>query len=169
MQDLYLEEAFAYYDKHINRTERFDLLEAYHLPVPGSVPPIDWELFGAIMTGSKGTPGYGADLENYEVKSAIEGNSFEYQYHLHGGLTKLEEDIVVQHIFISYSRDYLNVTVRIVPGQVLAAIFEAWRPKLLENYTGENPRQRFRRSISFGTVKKEGVVVMEIKHGQRVV
>lgn len=43
--------AYAYFANHINRKERFDLLRSYSLPVAGSVHPIDWELFGAILTG----------------------------------------------------------------------------------------------------------------------
>jgi len=127
MQQLNINDAYQYYSEHINRAERFELLEEHQLPVAGSVPSIDWELFGSILTGSKGTPGYGADLENYEVKSATEGNSFEYQYHLHGGISKLEEDMQVDHIFISYSSNYRDVTVRLVKGEALAAEFESWR------------------------------------------
>ena len=104
MRQLNIKDAYQYYFKHINRIERFKLLEAHQLPVAGSVPSIDWELFGSILTGSQGTLGYGADLENYEVKSATEGSSFEYQYHLNTGTSKLDEDMRVDHIFISYSK-----------------------------------------------------------------
>ena len=148
MQQLNIKDAYEYYSEHINRTERFELLEEHQLPVVGSVPSIDWELFGSILTGSKGTPGYGTDLENYEVKSATEGSSFEYQYHLHGGISKLNEDMKVDHIFISYSKDYKHVTVRLVKGATLATEFESWRAGLLENYSGEDPRQRYRKSIA---------------------
>ena len=165
MQQLNISDAYQYYSKHINRTERFELLEEHQLPVAGSVPSIDWELFGSILTGSKGTPGYGADLENYEVKSATEGNSFEYQYHLHGGIAKLEEDMKVDHIFISYSSNYIDVTVRLVKGEDLAAEFESWRAGLLENYSGEAPRQRYRKSIAFGLIQELGQVIVQIEDG----
>ena len=165
MQQLNIKDAYQYYFKHINRTERFKLLEAHQLPVAGSVPSIDWELFGSILTGSQGTPGYGADLENYEVKSATEGSSFEYQYHLHGGISKLEEDMKVDHIFISYSSNYRNVMVRLVKGEALAAEFESWRTGLLENYSGEAPRQRYRKSIAFGLIKELGQIVVQIEDG----
>ena len=154
MQQLNIKDAYQYYSEHINRTKRFELLEEHQLSVAGSVPSIDWELFGSILTGSKGTPGYGADLENYEVKSATEGSSFEYQYHLHGGISKLDEDMKVDHIFISYSKDYRHVTVRLVKGKDLATEFESWRKGLLENYSGESPRQRYRKSIAFGLIQE---------------
>lgn len=70
--------AYNYYDKHINRQERFKLLEEYNLSIAGSIPNIDWELFGAILTGDKGRRGYGADLSLHEIKSAVLRNSFEY-------------------------------------------------------------------------------------------
>lgn len=165
MQQLNIKDAYQYYFKHINRIERFKLLEAHQLPVAGSVPSIDWELFGSILTGSKGTPGYGADLENYEVKSATEGNSFEYQYHLHGGIAKLEEDMKVDHIFISYSSNYIDVTVRLVKGEDLAAEFESWRTGLIENYSGESPKQRYRKSIAFGLIQELGQVIVQIEDG----
>ena len=162
---LYIEDAYHYYARHINRIERFELLEAHRLPVAGSVPPIDWELFGSILTGAQGMPGYGADLENYEIKSAVEGNSFEYQYHLHGGLSKLDEDMKINHVFISYSRNYKRVTVCLMNGKDLAPTFESWRAGLLANYSGENPRQRYRKSISAGLVKQYGQMVMQIEEG----
>ena len=165
MQQLNINDAYQYYSKHINRTERFELLEEHQLPVAGSVPSIDWELFGSILTGSKGTPGYGADLENYEVKSATEGSSFEYQYHLHGGISKLDEDMKVEHIFISYSKDYEHVTVRLVKGEDLATEFESWRAGLLENYSGETPRQRYRKSIAFGLIQELGQIIVQIEDG----
>ena len=165
MEQLNIKDAYQYYSKHINRTERFELLEEHQLPVAGSVPSIDWELFGSILTGSKGTPGYGADLENYEVKSATEGSSFEYQYHLHGGIAKLEEDMKVDHIFISYSSNYIDVTVRLVKGEDLAAEFESWRTGLIENYSGESPKQRYRKSIAFGLIQELGQIVVQIEDG----
>ena len=165
MQQLNISDAYQYYSKHINRTERFELLDAHQLPVAGSVSPVDWVLFGSILTGSKGTPGYGADLENYEVKSATEGSSFEYQYHLHGGISKLDEDMKVEHIFISYSKDYKHVTVRLVKGKDLATKFESWRTGLIENYSGEDPNQRYRKSIALGEIERLGQIVLQIEGG----
>jgi len=76
---LYIAEAFAYYAKHINREERFRLLREHNLRVAGSIHPIDWELFGSILTGDQGRQGYGSDLNEHEVKSAAIGSSFEHQ------------------------------------------------------------------------------------------
>ena len=162
------QEDFEYYAKHINRTERFNLLRLFNFSIAGSIPNVDWELFGAILTNNQKKHGYGTDLEYYEIKSAVIGNSFEYQYHLHGGESKLNEDIQTNHIFISYASNYQDIIVRLVLGQQLATIFEGWREGLIQNYTGINPRQRYRKSISYTTITKLGLIIMQIGDGQLI-
>jgi hypothetical protein len=73
-------------------------LREYNIRIPGSISPQLWELFGAILTGDRGTGRYGADLNNYEVKSSIDGNSFEYQYHLKTGQGKLLNRSAIAHL-----------------------------------------------------------------------
>lgn len=168
MTDFSFQEAFDYYNQHINRQERFRLLKEHKFSITGSIASIDWELFGAILTGDSGKLGYGSDLGSYEIKSATGTGSFEYQYHLRGGLTKLKEDMVVDHIFISYAPDYATVTVRLVQGIALEPFFQKWEPELIVNYSGNNPRQRFWRSIAYGTVVKLGAIIMRIEDSQLV-
>lgn len=163
MPDFYFQEAFEYYDQHINRQERFRLLKEHNFSIIGSIPSIDWELFGSILTGDSGKLGYGSDLGHYEIKSAKDKGSFEYQYHLNNGREKLKEDMSVDHIFISYSADYADVTVRLVKGITLAPYFQKWEPELIANYSGTNRRQRFRKSIAHGTVIEIGAAIMEIR------
>ncbi len=163
-----IDAAFAYYAEHIHRQTRFDLLEEHHFAIAGSIPSIDWELFGAILTGDDRKTGYGSDLKDHEVKSAVEGSSFEYQYHRHGGLAKLDEDKAVDHVFVSYARNYKRVTVRLVDRAQLSPIFESWRDGLILNYQGTAPRQRYRKSIPYGTVTQKGEVVLLIKNSQLV-
>lgn len=165
---LHLDGAYAYYQEHILNEDRFRRLEAHGLSVAGSVAPIDWELFGAILTRDTASAGYGSDLTRHEVKSAVQGNSFEYQYHLNGGMQKLEEDMVVRHVYISYSRTYRDVTVRTIEGAALRDTFEGWRAGLVDNYEREQPRQRYRKSVSYGTVVRLGRIEMEIRDGRRV-
>ncbi len=163
-----VQEAYDYYKQHIYRESRFALLKEYNLPISGSVPSRDWELFGAILTGDKGKRGYGCDLSSHEVKSAVAGGSFEYQYHLRGGLEKLDEDKTVGHIFVSYSPDYKDVTVRFVSGTNLADTFEGWRDGLVKNYSGEIRKQRYRKSIGFAAVVASGKIIMQIRDGKLV-
>jgi len=161
-------EAHAYYKKFIYNEEKQRLFKKHNLPIPGSVPSCDWELFGAILTGDDHKERYGSDLQNHEIKSSIYGASFEYQYHLNGGKKKLLDDMKVDHVFFSYSPDYRNVEVRVVKGAVLKSKFKSWMPGLEANYKGPNRKQRYRRSIPFGTVKKEGVLIMKLEQGELV-
>ncbi len=78
MTELRQQEAYEFYRKYIYNEELINLLREYNIRIPGSISPQLWELFGAILTGDRGTGSYGADLTNYDVKSSTEGNSFEY-------------------------------------------------------------------------------------------
>lgn len=165
--------AYDLYQNYIYDSQRIALLEDYNLKIPGSVPSVVWELFGAILTGKKGAGLIGADLVGWEVKSAVESGSYEYQYHLKTGEAKLLEDCHVNHLFISYSRDYKNVTVHVIPGHELAdKYFNSWLPEYRENYNESVPstqrRQRFRKSINFSYVRNNGTRVMEIKDNKLV-
>ena len=49
---------------------------------PRMVMSEDWEIFASILLKAVGTTDRsGPDLGDYEVKSAVDGGSFEYQYH----------------------------------------------------------------------------------------
>ncbi|MGZ0656006.1 hypothetical protein ACWPKS_10420 [Coraliomargarita sp. W4R72] len=163
--------AFEFYRSYIYDAPFIELLKKYNMKVAGSVPPVKWELFGALLTGSKGAGGIGADLVGWEVKSAIEGGQYEYQYHLRTGLNKLVEDCRVSHLFCSYDRSYLNVTVRALHGSILASqYFDAWKPRYLKNYDenaeSKSRLQRFRRAVNHSFVKKHGELILEIKDGE---
>lgn len=168
MSVFHIKDAYGFYKKFIFNEELQKLLNDYLLHVAGSVPSVNWELFGAILTGDKGKKGYGSDLKSHEIKSAIDGGSFEYQYHLRGGQKKLMEDMEVKHLFISYSRDYKDVDVRILPGEKLKETLETWLPKLIDNYKGPNRKQRYRKNVSLGFVKKNGILIMQIRKGEFV-
>lgn len=161
-----LEAALEFYRAFINNSSHQAILKELGFPIAGSISPVNWEAFAAILTGDRSKDGYGSDLENHEVKSAVIGGSYEYQYHLNGGQTKLLEDMRVNHIFITYSIDYKNIEVRILSGAVLKPTFEAWLPGLIENYNGSSPRQRYRKSISSGFVKKNGKLILKTLEGE---
>lgn len=160
------EEAYHFYFNHFINIEKQKIIKRYNFPITGSISSFDWELLGAILTGEKRSEGYGSDLGRFEIKSAVWGNSFEYQYHLNRGKEKLLEDMAVGHVFISYSRDYKDITVRFVYGLQLSKQFITWIPDLLKNYRGSNPRQRYRKSINFSYVTEIGIVIMKIRDGQ---
>lgn len=173
--ELQFRAALDFYQIHINRSDFFTLLEEHNLRLRGAIPSITWELFGSILTGQKGRRGNGADLDGIEIKSAIEGSSFEYQYHLNTGLDKLKEDQVVDHLFCSYAPDYQSFRVYFATGKLLSPFFSDWIPQYLKNYNktedatsveASERRQRFRRSIPFGWVTKNAQLVMEVRNGK---
>lgn len=164
-----LSSAMSFYTDFIYNTKLQGLLHEHGFHIAGSVPSVSWELFASILTGDNGKQGYGADLENHEVKSAIQGGSFEYQYHLNGGKKKLEDDMIVNHLYISYSNDYSQIEVRLLEGIQLSDTFKAWMPGLIENYKeGPNRKQRYRKSISFGFVNTNGRLILKTENGNLV-
>lgn len=168
-----IDRAFQFYTRHIFDEEKISLLEMHNLKVAGSVPSVLWELFGALLTERTGSGLIGADLQGWEVKSAKEGGSYEYQYHLNTGNSKLLEDCEVNHLFCMYSKTYENVIVRAMQGSNLADhFFKLWQPEYLKNYDvsidKSQRRQRFRKSIPRGYVEKNGILVMEIKEGKLI-
>jgi hypothetical protein len=165
-----IDKAFELYARHIYDEAKISLLAEHNLKVAGSVPSVLWELFGALLTECSGSGLTGADLLGWEVKSAKEGGSYEYQYHLNTGAEKLKEDCEVNHLFCTYSETYEDVVVRAMQGKDLASkFFKFWEPDYLKNYDASVPdsqrRQRFRKSISFGHVETNGVLVLKIENG----
>ncbi len=140
-----------------------EVYEQYGFLSP-SVPFIDWEVFAAILFRDRAKSGYGADLERHEVKSAAMGSSFEYQYHKFRGLDKLEEDQRIDHVFISYANGYQDLDVYYMRAAKIATIFQGWKLELVENY--QAGRQRFRKSIPFGYVRREGWLILAIRNGE---
>jgi len=166
-----IDTAFAFYSRHINDEEKLRLLTEHGLKIAGSVPSVIWELFGSLLTERLGAGTTGADLNGWEVKSAKEGGSFEYQYHLNTGASKLKEDCEVNHLFCTYSETYQDVIVKVMHGKDLEdRFFNAWKSAYASNYDVSVPnsqrRQRFRKSISFGYVEENGTLVMKVENGQ---
>ncbi|HHR5860349.1 TPA: hypothetical protein ACS70L_002700 [Providencia alcalifaciens] len=165
-----IDNAFDFYKRHIYDEEKINLLREYGFKVPGHVPSVLWELFGAILTGRRGNGVTGADLEGWEVKSSTQSSSYEYQYHLNTGEGKLREDCCVNHLFCSYSIDYQNVVVKAIPGsQLKDRFFLVWLPQYRVNYNrnveSSVRRQRFRKTIPYGYVQSNGRTILEIRSG----
>lgn len=168
-----IDKAYQFYTRHIYDEEKIRLLNLHKLKVAGSVSSVLWELFGALLTERSRISSIGADLQGWEIKSAKEGGSYEYQYHLNTGASKLKEDCEVNHLFCRYSETYKDVVVKTIQGKNLAAeFFDIWEPQYTKNYDVSidkaQRRQRFRKSIPSGYVRKNGVLVMEIKDGNLI-
>ncbi|MEZ4591492.1 MAG: hypothetical protein R3D55_10160 [Chloroflexota bacterium] len=166
---LQIAEAYEFYKEFIlNYSHRkAEIYKRYGFTLQGSIGSKDWEVFTAILLDDRARPGDGADLMNYEVKSAVTGSGFEYQYHKFHGLEKLQDDMQINHVFVARSIDFQNIEVWLVQWETITPIFEDWRPALLENY--QNPgRQRFRRSVSYKFVSENGRLLLQILNGQLI-
>jgi hypothetical protein len=164
---LQVQEAYSFYRAYILEysQNKARVYEQYGFSLQGSIGSKDWEVFAAILLNDRARRGDGADLEHHEVKSATTGSSFEYQYHRNHGLNKLTDDRNVDHIFVARSKDYMNAEVWLVERTKMIPIFDRWLPELIQNYETAG-RQRFRRSITYGFVKSQGTLLLEITSGE---
>lgn len=164
---LQVQEAYAFYRTYILEYSRdkAEIYERYGFSLQGSIGSKDWEVFAAILLNDRARRGDGADLINHEVKSAVLGGSFEYQYHRNRGVNKLTDDRDVDHIFVARSETYLNVEVWLVERTQMLPIFDRWLPELIQNYETA-ARQRFRRSVTYGFVRSQGIRLLEISNGE---
>jgi hypothetical protein len=167
MPNLQVQEAYSFYRTYILEYSRdkTEIYERYGFSLQGSVGSKDWEVFAAILLNDRARRGDGADLMNYEVKSAVIGGSFEYQYHRNRGVDKLTDDREVDHIFVCRSNTYANVEVWLVERAKMISSFDRWLPELIQNYETDT-RQRFRRSVTYVFVRSQGIQLLEIRDGE---
>jgi hypothetical protein len=160
-------EAYSFYKTYILEYSRdkTEIYERYGFSLQGSVSSKDWEVFTAILLNDRARGGDGADLVNYEVKSAVFGGSFEYQYHRDSGIDKLTDDRSVDHVFVTRSENYTNVEVWLIERTKMISKFDQWLPELLKNYKASD-KQRFRRSVTYKFVRTQGIQLLEIKNGE---
>lgn len=167
MTVLQVQPAYNFYRRYILEYSRdkSTIYEQYGFSLAGSIGSKDWEVFAAILLNDRAKRGNGSDLLNYEVKSAVRGSSFEYQYHRNHGIEKLNDEKNVDHIFISRSEAYQNLEVWFVERSKMLPTFEQWLPELVENYESL-ARQRFLRSVTYGFVTRQGIKILEVRDGE---
>ena len=128
----------------------------------GVAMPSDWEVFASILVKDVGRKlAGGIDLARYEVKSALSGGSYEYQYHKASGKQKLADDLRAGHLFFEHSDNLRNVNLRYAHGSRMKDFFEKWLAEYPEPYG-----QRYRRSIPFAWVRKHGKLLMTLTDGE---
>lgn len=136
------------------------LYAARHVRSAGATMSSDWEVFASILVKDVGRKlAAGIDLSNYEVKSAVEGSS--YEYHKRTGKEKLAQDMKIGHLFFAHADNLRKVNLRYVHGNQLNQFFTKW----LEEYPDPYP-QRYRRSVPFGWVERNGVLLMDLVDGE---
>ena len=133
---------------------------------PRMVMSEDWEVFAAILfkvvsSASRAGP----DLGEYEVKSAIDSNAFEYQYHRNSWKEKLDADRRAGHVFI-WHRDELSwIEVWFCEGSDLDEHFDSWEK---DRPYSRPEQQRFRRNVSAGWVKDNAILLLRVVNGESV-
>jgi len=138
------------------------LYSARNVRAPGAAMSSDWEVFASILVRDLGKKlAAGIDLTEYEVKSATQEGSYEYQYHKNAGKEKLRRDMEVGHLFFDHRDNLRHVDLRYAHGSSMKDFFENW----LKNYPDPYP-QRYRKNIPFNWVKQNGVLLMTLTDGE---
>ena len=138
------------------------LYAARNVRSTGAAMSSDWEVFASILVRDLGKKlAAGIDLAQYEVKSATGGGGYEYQYHKIGGKQKLRRDMEVGHLFFDHHDNLRHVDLRYAHGSAMKEFFRAWYKNYPDPY-----QQRYRKSIPFQWVKKNGVLLMTLTDGE---
>ena len=131
---------------------------------PRMVMSEDWEIFASILLREMGTTGRsGPDLGDYEVKSAVDGGSFEYQYHRNSWQQKLAGDRRAGHVFIWHKDELSHVEVWFCGGSTMNEHFNAWEA---ENPYSTSGQQRFRKTVSAGWVRGNATLLLRVENGE---
>ena len=131
---------------------------------PRMVMSEDWEVFTSILLKQQGVASReGPDLGDVEVKSAVSGNSFEYQYHRNSWQKKLEADRQSGHAFVWYGNDLQSVEVWYCDGNQLDDRFAEWEA---EKPYSKREVQRFRKQVSAGWVREHATLLLRVVRGE---
>lgn len=129
---------------------------------PGAAMSSDWEVFASILVKDIGQKlAAGIDLSQYEVKSAADGGSYEYQYHKLSGKQKIKQDMNVGHLFFDHRNNLHIVDLRYAHGSQMKEFFSAWLKAFPDPY-----QQRYRKNIPFNWVKENGILLMTLTDGE---
>jgi hypothetical protein len=138
------------------------LYKAREVRSPAAAMSSDWEVFASILVRDVGRKlAAGIDLSKYEVKSALDGGNYEYQYHKLTGKKKLQADMKVGHLFFDHRDGLKHVDLRYAHGSSMKEFFSQW----LSEYPDPYP-QRYRKNIPFQWVKKYGTLLMTLTEGE---
>jgi hypothetical protein len=138
------------------------LYAARHVRSAGTAISSDWEVFASILVKDLGQKlAAGIDLSHYEVKSAADGGSYEYQYHKNTGKTKLAADMKAGHLFFEHGNNLRVVHLRFAHGSQMEDFFRKWLDKFPDPY-----QQRYRKNISYQWVKNNATLLMTLTDGE---
>jgi hypothetical protein len=165
---LHIAEAMSFLrDDLLGPLERQRIIAArFKLAGKAQISSKQWEIFAALLLGRNGSsvPG-GTDLDGVEVKSAVDGSSFEYQYHRRVGKTKLVGDAHAAHLFISYVKGYREIEIRILRSGQVHDIILGWEPRRVAAYAATVTHERCRVTLPYALVHEAGETIMSIRDG----
>jgi hypothetical protein len=139
------------------------LYAARNVRKAGTVMSSDWEVFASILVQDLGRKlASGIDLSDHEVKSAVDGGSYEYQYHKKTGKEKLARDMEVGHLFFDHANNLRHVNLYYAHGTQMSEFFNLW----LQEYPDPYTNQRYRQSIPFQWVRQNGTLLMTLTDGE---
>ena len=107
----------------------------------------------------------GPDLAEYEAKSAVDGGSFEYQYHRNSCEAKLAANRRAGHVFIWHRNELSHVEVWFCKGSDLQGQFDKWE---VENPYSSRQQQRFRKNVGASWVKENAAPLLCVVNGEAV-
>jgi hypothetical protein len=131
------------------------------------ITPDEWECFVAILFDEMGNGRLdGLDLNSHEVKSAERGSSFTYQYHRKSGLSKIDDEMAVDHVMIAYADDYRDADVYVMPKEIMRPFLLEWKESIVRAYHSGKKNQRCRPGgIDYRYVTAHGSLVLAVRGG----
>jgi hypothetical protein len=174
--------AMKWYRDEIYNPERTRILASYGFSMSRAVGSNSFEAFAAMLLNLRKAGHTGEDLPGWEIKSARgdarlskdgvegagckKGTRFLYEYYPLSGLKKLENECVLQHMYIVYKDLYASVDVWVLPGQDLAPMFKTWKTDMTKIFRrGRHGRRDIQKSLLYSYVKAHGQQVMQIRNG----
>jgi hypothetical protein len=165
-----LECAYTFYEKHIRMPvlHKLDAYRAVNVAINGAVSYRDWEVFSGLLVWDRGDGKVGgSDLTCHEVKSS-KNCCYEYQYYPSGGVEKFHRDMKVNHVWIHYTNDYQDLTVRVAHSHEVQPIIAPWYNDILVNSNRKDFKvKEVRKTISLARSEKVGRLALWVKNGIR--
>lgn len=155
-----------YCDIYINFQKRKLVYEQRNFDTVGIIFYKDWEILGSLLVDEHAKRGVHSDTDKVEIKSAVMGSGFEYQYCRESGLEKHDHDMSIDHLMISYSKDYRTIEGRLLLQEDAQSMINPWRDKIIKCYKIAQPKLRCRCSLTYKKIVNRGKLVFHIVNGE---
>ena len=154
--------AYTFFRNHIYNEDKQQVYLRRGFPLARMIPPHDWECLGAELINENKNGHYGQDLKTCDVKSAVYGQAFGWDFHYVSAIDKINQALELNYIFVTYSLNLKDIEVRVGTGEQFRDFFDKWRNQYAD-YSKKYPTKRFQRSIPFKAVKERGEIILNIE------